>query len=69
MQKYMCIGHTAYDITLPVESYPIENIKVRIPPAVECGGGAAANAAYLLSKWGMETYLLVLLGMIYMAKE
>ena len=62
MQKYMCIGHAAYDITLPVESYPIENTKVRIKPAVECGGGAAANAAYLLSKWGMDTYFVGAVG-------
>lgn len=62
MQKYMCIGHAAYDITLPVESYPIENTKVRIKPAVECGGGAAANAAYLLSKWRMDTYFVGAVG-------
>ena len=62
MLKYMCIGHAAYDITLPVESYPIENKKVRIAPGVECGGGAAANAAYLLSKWGMETYFVGAVG-------
>ena len=62
MQKYVCIGHAAYDITLPVDSYPIENKKVRISPGVECGGGAAANAAYLLSKWGMDTYFVGVVG-------
>ena len=62
MQKYMCIGHAAYDITLPIESYPIENTKVRILPGVECGGGAAANSAYLLSKWGMDTYFVGVVG-------
>ena len=62
MQIYMCIGHAAYDITLPVESYPIENTKVRIAHGVECGGGAAANAAYLLSKWGMKTYFVGAVG-------
>lgn len=62
MKKYMCIGHAAYDITLPVESYPIENTKVRITPGVECGGGAAANSAYLLSKWGMNTYFVGVVG-------
>jgi len=62
MQKYMCIGHAAYDITLPVESYPIENTKMRIKPGVECGGGAAANSAYLLSKWGVNTYFVGVVG-------
>lgn len=62
MQKYMCIGHAAYDITLPIESYPVENTKVRILPGVECGGGAAANSAYLLSKWGMDTYFVGVVG-------
>ncbi len=62
MQKIICIGHAAYDITLPMESYPIENTKVRIAPGVECGGGAAANAAYLLSKWGMDTSFIGMVG-------
>ena len=62
MKKYMCIGHAAYDITLPVSKFPIENTKMRITPGVECGGGAAANAAYLLSKWGMDTYFVGVVG-------
>ena len=28
--KILCIGHAAYDITLPVESYPVENKKLRL---------------------------------------
>ena len=62
MQKIICIGHAAYDITLPMDSYPIENTKMRIAPGVECGGGAAANAAYLLSKWGMDTSFIGMVG-------
>lgn len=62
MQKIICIGHAAYDITLPIEQYPIENTKMRIAPGVECGGGAAANAAYLLSKWGMDTSFIGIVG-------
>lgn len=54
MKKVLCIGHAAYDITLPMDSFPKENKKVRITEGVECGGGAAANAAYLLAKWGMN---------------
>lgn len=62
MQKIICIGHAAYDITLPIDTYPLENTKVRISPGVECGGGAAANAAYLLSKWGMNTLFVGMVG-------
>ena len=52
--KILCIGHAAYDITLPMDSFPIENKKVRLnDDKVECGGGPAATAAYLLSYWGV----------------
>lgn len=54
--KILCIGHAAYDITLPVDSYPIENKKIRLKDnKVECGGGPAATAAYLLALWGVDT--------------
>lgn len=51
----LCIGHASYDITLPTETYPIENTKNRIGEKIECGGGPACNAAYLLAKWGVDT--------------
>lgn len=55
--KIICIGNAAYDVTLPVNHYPVENKKIRLDaPRVECGGGSASNCAYLLAKWGMETY-------------
>jgi len=34
MQKIICIGHAAYDITLPIEDYPVENTKMRIGPRI-----------------------------------
>ena len=52
--KILVIGHAAYDITTPVESYPIENTKNRVHSRIECGGGPASNAAYLLGKWGLD---------------
>lgn len=55
MKKVLCIGHAAYDITLLIDHFPVENSKVRTGEDVECGGGAAANAAYLLAKWGTNT--------------
>lgn len=60
--KILCIGHIAYDITIPLEQYPIENTKNRVPSRVECGGGPASNAAYLLGKWGIDTYIAGVIG-------
>jgi len=52
--KIVCIGHAAYDITIPVEKFIIENTKNRLEGILECGGGPANNAAYLLGKWKMD---------------
>ena len=60
--KILCIGHAAYDITIPVEEFPTENTKNRVKDRVECGGGPASNAAYLLAKWGVETYFAGVVG-------
>lgn len=53
--KVLCIGHASYDISMPVDNYPKENTKYRIDNVVECGGGPAATAAFLLGKWGIDT--------------
>lgn len=60
--RFVCIGHSTYDITLPVKEYPEENIKYRIPNHIECGGGPASNGAYLLAKWGMDTTMVSVVG-------
>lgn len=60
--KALCIGHASYDITMPMDSYPLENSKYRSKEVVECGGGPASNAAYLLAKWGVETYFAGVVG-------
>lgn len=60
--KILCIGHVAYDITIPLEQYPIENTKNRVSSRVECGGGPASNAAYLLGKWGMDVWIAGVVG-------
>lgn len=67
--KILCIGHATYDITMPVDSYPIENIKIRVQERIECGGGPASNAAYLLGKWGIETYFAGIVGDDYFGKK
>lgn len=53
--KVLCIGHASYDITMPMEEYPKENIKYRVNDKVECGGGPASTAAYLLASFGVPT--------------
>lgn len=60
--KALCIGHAAYDLTMPMDSFPKENIKYRVDNAVSCGGGPASNAAYLLSLWGVNTYFAGVVG-------
>lgn len=60
--EILCIGHAAYDLTIPLEEYPKENDKYSIDQFLEAGGGPAANAAYLLSKWGVKTGFIGLIG-------
>lgn len=54
--RVLCIGHASYDISCPVDKYPEENIKYRLNDVYEAGGGPACNGAYLLGKWGLETF-------------
>lgn len=58
----LCVGQSAYDITIPMDEYPIENKKHKVYEVTECGGGAANNAAYLDAKWGNEVYFLTSIG-------
>lgn len=55
--KILCVGQSAYDITIPVDGYPEENKKYKVKEVFECGGGSANNSAYLLAKWHDEVYL------------
>src|SRR5262245_60326408 len=50
--EVLCIGHAAFDMSVFVDTFPGEDTKVEADTLVECGGGPAANAAYLLSLWG-----------------
>ena len=67
--KVLCIGHLTYDTTLKMDAYPDENEKYHLHTRIECGGGAAANAGYLLSKWGMEVYIAGVAGKDYLGEE
>ncbi len=67
--KVLCIGNAAFDITTPVDQYPIENSKNRVQERIECGGGPAGNAAYLLGKWGIDTYFAGVVGNDYYGNQ
>ena len=60
--KIVCVGHATYDVTLPVDSFPTENKKHRLNKKVECGGGPASNAAYLLAKWKEDVAFVGIVG-------
>ena len=60
--KAICIGHSTYDTTLPLNSFPIENTKTRVEEHIECGGGPASNGGYLLAKWGIDTTIASVIG-------
>ena len=65
----LCIGNSAYDITSIVEEYPKENYKYRVIDQIECGGGSCGNTAYLLAKWGLNTYYAGMVGDDYFGKK
>lgn len=58
----LSIGRTSFDITCPVEDYPIEGAKYLLNEKIEAGGGTAANVAYLLGKWGETSYFAGVIG-------
>ena len=60
--EVLCIGHAAYDVSMFVEKFPDEDTKTEIAESLESGGGPAANAAYLLSLWGVRCAFAGLVG-------
>jgi sulfofructose kinase len=58
----LAIGTAAYDLFFPLAGWLEENRKYEIPASRESGGGPAANAAYLLSLWGVPSALACALG-------
>ncbi len=60
--KIFCIGHITFDITFPVDSFPLENKKTRYFEKTECAGGPASIAAFLLGKWQLKPYIVGLVG-------
>jgi sulfofructose kinase len=58
----LCIGHAACDVSLFVDHYPQENTKCETHESLEACGGPAANAAWLLSSWGLRAGFAGLVG-------
>jgi sugar/nucleoside kinase (ribokinase family) len=58
----LCVGAAAYDLFFPLAGWLEENRKYEIASSRESGGGPAANAAYLLSRWGVGAALACVLG-------
>ena len=63
--KILCVGQAAYDITLPIDHYPVENKKINVGQRIECGGGSASICAYMLAKWGMDVSFASVVGNDY----
>lgn len=60
--KILCIGSSLLEITCGVNEIIRENETIRLEDKIECGGGHAGNIAYLLGKWGVETYIASMMG-------
>lgn len=52
----LSIGKASYDITIPMDNYPVENTRLTVKEKLEGSGGAALHVAYLLGRWNTETY-------------
>lgn len=57
MVSVLAIGQIVYDLTIELDGFPLENGKYEVNESIETGGGPAANAAFLLSKWSVDTFL------------
>ena len=66
--KYLAIGHTSFDITFQVDKFPVENTKQRVNKHIDCGGGPASNAGYLLALWGCDVAFQGVAGNDYYGK-
>jgi sulfofructose kinase len=58
----LAVGHAAYDLCMVVDAYPPENSKAQTELLIESGGGPAANAAWLLARWGVPVAFAGVIG-------
>lgn len=62
MIRTLSIGQASYDIYIQMDGMPKENTKERYVNKIACGGGNAANVAYLLGKWGVSSTFAGVIG-------
>ena len=60
--KTLSIGSSLLEITCAIPGVIQENQTIRLDNKIECGGGHAGNVAYLLGKWGVESYIASMMG-------
>jgi sugar/nucleoside kinase (ribokinase family) len=60
--EVLCVGHACWDLCFIVDGFPAENTKIETELLLESGGGPAANAAWLLARWGIPTALAAVVG-------
>ncbi|MFQ9514801.1 MAG: carbohydrate kinase family protein [Eubacterium sp.] len=58
----VCVGQSAFDITVPIQEPVIDNRKYRIHTELQCGGGPAFNASCLCALWGAPVQLVSRIG-------
>ena len=54
----LVVGYNAFDVTIPVEGFPVPDQKCEVPRIMTGGGGPGATAAIALAKLGAEVRLL-----------
>lgn len=62
MLKAIVVGRVCYDINLVVDKMPTEGSTTEFFEKQGCGGGAGANIAYCLAKWGIGTAFAGVIG-------
>ena len=60
--KVLSIGSSLLETTCPINELIGENKTMHLSERHECGGGHAGNIAYLMAKWGVESYVASMLG-------
>lgn len=60
--RVLCIGSSVKETTCTTNETLTEGVTLRLTDRVDNGGGHAGNIAYLLGKWGVETYIASMMG-------
>lgn len=58
----LCLSKLTYDVFCPIDGELLPDSKYYIKERQECGGGEAANAAFLLGKWGIKSLVAGVVG-------